>query len=294
MAKQKLCQKNALLLIIPWLAANGIFLAGLTIAPHFARYRTRAAVNRLTFPFRAKTHFIPAPCRGPDWPESTMKYGLPYQIYSPSDHGPANLIPLVVVLHGAGERSDDFVSTPNSLGRFLVHPDVQERYRCVVVQPRCPTRMTWNDPVDCGVGTAVSLLIEETCQQYGIDRNRIYFAGHSMGARGCFEIAREMPGRVAGILAVAGCPDDFDGQRDILTPVWLVTGALDPIAKPQEMQKWFDQINESKGMAHLTILAGMDHNSWEAIEDNPEPFLDWLFQQSLSLSPSAQETTSSD
>lgn len=205
---------------------------------------------------------------------------LPYLFFRP-DLNAEQKAPLVVVLHGSGERGKDGRSQLKAVGTFLVRPSFQSIHPCFVVAPQCPKDLNWHSRGSADVPGAVLGIIDDLIANETVDPSRVYLCGYSMGAFGCWHYLGAMPGRFAGCLAIAGGGNPEDADAIAHTPVWAIHGEDDPVIDVQQSRQMVDAVNSAGGNAKLTILKQCGHHSFQVVKQRPKAYLNWLFDQGL-------------
>ncbi len=197
---------------------------------------------------------------------------LDYLLYLPKDYeaDPAKKWPLVVFLHGAGERGDD-------LEKVKVHgPPMQVEagrdFPFILVSPQCPTDGWWpSEPVHG--------LITEVESTHRVDPDRIYLTGLSMGGYGTWALACERPDRFAAIVPICGGGTPYLMRRLSGMPVWAFHGARDTAVPLEESQRLVDALKKAGNTrVRFTVYPEVGHNSWTAAYDDPELY-HWLLAQ---------------
>ena len=190
--------------------------------------------------------------------------------YLPSDYDvdPQRRWPLLVFLHGAGERGDDLEILKRHGPPKLIEQG--REFPFVIVSPQCPVNERWNL-------YALEALIEQVVRDHRIDPDRVYLTGLSMGGFGVWGLALRHPERYAAVVPICGGGEAryAAALRDL--PVWAFHGDLDPIVPLQRTQEMIDAIRAAGGSPWLTIYPGVAHDSWTPTYDNPEVFA-WLLQ----------------
>lgn len=180
--------------------------------------------------------------------------------------------PLVVFLHGAGERGED-------LEKVKIHgPPMRvgegHSFPFVLVSPQCPAGEWWTEQ-------PVLELIDHLEATYRIDASRIYLTGLSMGGYGTWHFACEAPDRFAAIAPVCGGGTPYKMRWISHLPVWAFHGDADSVVPVEETTRLIaalkKQGNESTKM---TIYPGVAHNSWTETYNNAELY-SWLLSHSL-------------
>ena len=162
-------------------------------------------------------------------------------------------LPLLVYLHGAGERG--LVS--EHLYRHGVPKLIKEgaKFNAVILVPQCPEWAVWDNVVP-----DVKRLIDETMLSYGIKRDRVSITGSSMGGYGTFSMGISYPTLFSGIAPVAGGGMAWRASRLVSTPVIAYHGAADNDVLPVYSSLMTDAVNKAGGKAELNLLDGLGHN----------------------------------
>jgi predicted peptidase len=179
--------------------------------------------------------------------------------------------PLLVFLHGSGERGSDLELVKNHSPftyQNLMKTDV------ALLAPQCPANTWWNT-------NAIYELIQSICKQYNIDKSRIYLTGLSMGGWGTWKLATEHPELFAAVAPVCGVTDtNIFRNIEVLknTPVHIFHGALDDIVSPNRSIDIYQKLRKVNPNCSLSIFPNDNHNSWDSAYSDPK-FYEWLFAQ---------------
>jgi len=209
----------------------------------------------------------------------TVEQRLDYLLFLPKHYASDRVKgwPMILFLHGAGERGSD-------LSRVKVHgpPKLVEQnpdFPFILVSPQCPEGRTWDTAELLG-------LLEEVVAAHNVDTNRVYLTGLSMGGYGTWSLGLEDPERFAAIAPICGggapisvkLADERRKQAVRKLPVWAFHGAKDPVVPLEESQRMVDAIGSiGSDQVKLTVYPDAQHDSWTATYANPE-FFDWLLQ----------------
>lgn len=199
---------------------------------------------------------------------------MDYLLYLPQDYEQRESWPLLLFLHGAGERGDDLelVKKHGPPKRIAEGKD----FPFVVVSPQCPKERWW-EPVE------LVALLDEIVEGYKIDEERISVTGLSMGGFGTWRMAAYVPDRLAAIAPICGGGETYWTRRFAHLPVWAFHGAKDPAVPPERSKEMVEALRENGGTPKLTIYPEAGHDSWTETYDNPE-FYEWLLEQKRSPS----------
>lgn len=185
-----------------------------------------------------------------------------------ADH-PGDRYPLVIFLHGSGERGVD-LSLVHFWGprKYLeAHPDM----KCILVSPQCLPNQRWRA---CDVND----LLDEVITKYRVDADRVYLTGLSMGGYGTWTTAIEHPERFAAIAPICGGGDPKKAYRLKDVPTWVFHGAKDYVVPIRNDREMVDALKAASGDVRFTIYPETGHASWIEAYNTPE-FYTWLFSQ---------------
>ena len=196
---------------------------------------------------------------------------LNYLLYLPSGYGQDTSMrwPLILFLHGAGERGSDLEKV-KAYGPPRLVSEGQE-LPFIIVSPQAPERTTW-DP------DALNALLDEIVGHYAVDEGRIYLTGVSMGGAGAWRLASAYPERFAAIAPICGVGDPSTARRLATIPTWVFHGAKDDLVPLQASQEMVDALREVGNAAKFTIYPDAGHDSWTPTYNNPALF-DWFLNQ---------------
>jgi len=194
---------------------------------------------------------------------------MDYLLYLPRDYDQQDKWPLLLFLHGAGERGDqlDLVrqhGPPRLIGEGREFP-------MIVVSPQCPKERWWQ-PTD------LTVLIDEIVRTHHVDEDRIYVTGLSMGGFGTWSLAAYTPHRFAAIAPICGGGEAYWTRSFAHLPVWVFHGAKDQAVPLERSEQMVEALKRYNGNVKLTIYPDAEHDSWTETYNNPE-FYTWLLQQ---------------
>jgi predicted peptidase len=219
-----------------------------------------------------------------------------YQVYVPADFTPNKKWPIILFLHGAGERGDDGEQqTQVGLGPAIrQHP---ERFPCIVVFPQCRYNNVWFGDME----TQALQALEQSIKEFNGDAQRVYLTGISMGGYGTWYLAARHPQKFAAIAPVCGGvvpppmfpfppaaaahvptekPYETIAQRIGKTPAWIFHGDADPTIPATESRQMAAALEKLGGNVKYTEYEGVNHNSWDRAYAEPE-LVPWLLSHRL-------------
>lgn len=197
---------------------------------------------------------------------------MDYLLFLPQDYDKKASWPLMLFLHGAGERGDNI-----DLVKVHGPPKIVEAekdFPFVLVSPQCKSKRWWQP-------TELTALLDEIVENYKVDQDRIYVTGLSMGGFGTWSLAAYTPDRFAAIVPICGGGEPYRTKRYPHLPVWVFHGAKDTVVPPERSQEMVDAIEKHDGNVKLTIYPEAGHNAWTETYDNPDLY-EWLLQQKRS------------
>ena len=202
--------------------------------------------------------------------EQTVR--LRYLLFLPQDYGTGigEKWPLILYLHGVGERGDD-------LELVNIHgiPKIVERqpdFPFIALSPQCPNETTWWDH-----HLTLKGLLDEIVANYAVDEARIYLTGLSMGGYGTWGLATAYSKLFAAIAPIcgSGLPEFAFQLKDV--PVWAFHGADDDLVELEAGQRMVDALRACGGNVRFTVYPGVGHDSWPPTYDNPALY-EWLLK----------------
>lgn len=182
--------------------------------------------------------------------------------------------PLVIFLHGSGERGSDLEKVKMHGPPKLIAAG--QKFPAVIASLQCPAKELWNQH---GVKAVTDHLIKTE----RIDTRRVYLTGLSMGGFGTWETAFEYPDTYAAIAPICGGAGVrwVQAERLKTMPAWIFHGDKDGAVPVEFSHKIHDALKKIGTPVKLTIYPGVGHDSWTQTYDNPE-FWQWLFAQKRS------------
>lgn len=193
-----------------------------------------------------------------------------FLLYTPKGNSEKNKSPLIIFLHGMGERGDNIANV-----KKWGPPKIAEKtpdFQFMVVSPQCSKDKNgkgWWSSED------LSLLLDYVKKTYHVDENRIYLTGLSMGGFGTWKFAADKPGEFAAIAPVCGGGNPKDAAKYGQLPIWVFHGDADDRVKIESSQKMVDAIKSVKGNVKFTIYPGVGHNSWSKTYSNTKLY-EWF------------------
>ena len=207
-----------------------------------------------------------------------------YLLFLPQgyDAKQTNRWPVIVFLHGAGERGTNvWAATIHGPTKFIEkNPD----FPFILVTPLCPSGHKWSDEMVLGI-------LDSVIAKYAVNTNRIYLTGLSMGGYGTWSLATTYPERFAAVAPICGGEGNIGVALTMADkekapalkklPIWAFHGAKDNIIAWEESQRMVELLKQ-KGNSDVrfTLYPEATHNSWTATYDNPELY-EWFLKHEL-------------
>jgi predicted peptidase len=214
---------------------------------------------------------------------------LPYRLLKPLDYDAHQKYPLVLFLHGAGERG-----LKNDLqlihgGRNFVDESMRRRHPAFILAPQCPGEKRWVEvpwdarshkmPAEPSESLRVLFeLISALQKEFSIDEGRVYGVALSMGGFGVWDILQRKPELLSAAVIICGGGDPAYVERFKSTPVWAFHGADDPVVTVERSRDMVNTLRAVGGRPVYTEYEGVQHDSWTRTFDNRLVW-DWLFVQ---------------
>lgn len=211
-----------------------------------------------------------------------------YQVYVPSDYDPDRASPVVLFLHGAGERgSDGLFQTEIGLGSAIRR--FADRFPTIAVFPQVPLGSNWVETADVAMAA-----LENTEAEFNTDPDRVYLTGLSMGGNGTWYLAYTRPERWAAVVPICGfvtpfgdwpavAPDAADPYEAVAealadVPVWIFHGADDMVVSVEEARRMQQALQDAGAPVTYSEFEGVGHDSWTPAYRSPD-LATWLFDQ---------------
>lgn len=215
---------------------------------------------------------------------------LGYRFLAPEVLKEGETYPLVLFLHGAGERGDDNEKQLIHVVQELAKSPMREQHPCFVVAPQCPADNRWvevdwsEDEHEMPVQTSRPLkatleLLEELQQEFPIDPKRIYICGLSMGGFGTWDAIQRHPKKFAAAIPICGGGDPAHADKIDQIPIWVFHGDEDGAVKVKRSRTMVDALRQQGSDVIYTEYPGVGHNCWAQTAENRLVW-DWLFAQS--------------
>ncbi|MBV9987532.1 MAG: prolyl oligopeptidase family serine peptidase [Chitinophagaceae bacterium] len=207
-----------------------------------------------------------------------------------SDYNNLQKYPLVIFLHGSGERgSDNEAQLKWGVGNFATD-EWMKLHPAIVIAPQCPENMQWaNISIDANRNpillptpskpmSALIELIEQFKTNKMVDTNRIYITGLSMGGYGTYDAIERYPNLFAAAVPVCGAGDTSRAASIKHIPIWIFHGADDAAVNPDYSFKMLDALKKAGARPGFTQYPNVGHFSWIGAYSDAM-MVDWLFRQ---------------
>lgn len=204
----------------------------------------------------------------------------PAVVYVPDGYDPDEDWPLVVFLHGMGERgSDGWRQTEVGIGKAIRwNPD---RFPCLVVMPQCSRTTVWSaqdNERGASAWSHIDAAIDYVTERYTVDEDRVALTGLSMGGYGAFAYGAEHIDRFSALMPICGGGDPGNADALAKAPMWIFHGGADPVVNPEQSRRMLKAVEEAGGDVRYTEYPGVSHNSWDKAYGDEEA-IEWLLAQ---------------
>ena len=202
---------------------------------------------------------------------AARSFSLRYVVYLPEGYAATiKSWPLVLYLHGSGERGTDRQALER---QGLPKLAAGKSFPFILVAPQIPEGQVWNEE-------PLTYLLDELETTLWVDRDRIYLTGISMGAFGAWDLATATPDRFAALLVISGGgnPVEVCQLKDV--PVWIVHGRQDDVIPVSWSEALARRLELCGGNVKLTIHPDAGHDAWSRTYEDPA-VIEWLLAQRL-------------
>lgn len=221
-----------------------------------------------------------------------------YQVFVPADFDSHKKWPVILSLHGVGDRGNDGLRETDIGIAHAIRLDAS-RFPVIVVMPQCRKDKRW---INLDMQAQALSALDHAVKEFHGDVSRLYLTGLSMGAYGLWDMTAKYPGKFAAYIPISGgifgpakVPDALVGlaadpkvqdpyaetaRRIGSTPVWMFHGSADGTVPVEESRKMAKALQAAKANVRYTEYAGVGHDAWDKAYAEPE-LIPWLLSQSL-------------
>lgn len=222
---------------------------------------------------------------------------LPYRLLLPKDYDASKKYPLILFLHGSGERGDDNEAQLMHGSNLFLRDSIRSNYPAIVVFPQCSANSYWSNvnivvdstakkrnfqfTTDRKPTKAMNLLIkflDDLEHNYKINSKQRYIGGLSMGGMGTFELVRRKPKYFAAAFPICGGANPETAKKLTKVKWWVFHGAKDDVVPPINSELMVDALKKKEVDVKFTVYPNANHNSWDSAFAEPD-LLHWLFSQ---------------
>ncbi|MBY0588576.1 dienelactone hydrolase family protein [bacterium] len=203
-----------------------------------------------------------------------------YVIYTPPAFDTNETYPLVLFLHGSGERGTD---NRKQIAVGLAPALKEDPSRCPAIVLFPQAESTSRIPIEVWAptqpdGQRALAIVEETTKSYKIDPDRVYLTGLSMGGMGAWRMGAADPDRWAAMVPICGGGNSGKADQLIHLPIWCFHGGADRTVPAQFSRQMIQAVQKAGGMPKYTEYEGVGHNSWDRAYREPDLWK-WLLAQ---------------
>ena len=218
---------------------------------------------------------------------------LPYRILYPANYDKNKKYPLLLFLHGAGERGKDNEKQLGHGAKLFITEENRKNFPAIVVLPQCPEESFWAvTKIDRSVQplkidfdytaqpnwplAAANELVKKIINEGSVDKSKVYISGLSMGGMGTFESVYRNPDLYAAALPICGGGDvkNYD-KRVTKTAFWVFHGAADAVVDVKLSREMVDKLKALKAEVKYSEYPGVNHNSWDNAFAEKD-YLSWM------------------
>lgn len=228
--------------------------------------------------------------------ETKDGHTLPYQILYPKNYDRTQKYPIVLLLHGSGERGNDNQKQLTHGSKLFLNDENRVKFPAIVVFPQCAADSYWmsgqidrtKQPIELSFDypkkpnwplQAVVDLVKNITKEEAVDKKRIYITGLSMGGMGTFELLSRYPKLFAAAAPICGGGSlELTKKYAKRVPIWIFHGAIDGAVKVQYSRDIYAALQANAANVKYTEYPNVNHDSWNNAFAEAE-FLPWMFAQ---------------
>lgn len=200
---------------------------------------------------------------------SERYYNFKYVQYLPKNYDGTKKYPLVLYLHGTGQRGDN-VEDVTKHGYMRYVREENKEFPFIIISPQCPSEKYWG----CYTESLIAFL-DYICEDLFVDESKIYLTGNSMGGTGTWMLAMAAPEKFAAIAPICASGICWNAEPLKEIPIYMYHGDCDEVVPIYESMTMLKNVNKIGGNAKLKICYGVGHNAWDyAYTDNE--LIEWM------------------
>lgn len=219
---------------------------------------------------------------------------LRYRMLTPEGYNPHKRYPLIVFLHGSGERGNDNEAQLKHGGFLFLKDSIRQGFPAIVIFPQCPgdsswapiklqrdtsgkiTGMLFNGPQPVP-GQLVKALVDQLLAEHKVDSKRIYLGGLSLGGMGTWDLLARYPKVWAAAFPICGAGNVKTVSQFSHVPIWIFHGGADPVVPVQFSRDYYAALQAAHAEVKYSEYPGVGHNSWDNAFAEPT-LVPWLFE----------------
>ena len=220
---------------------------------------------------------------------------LPYRILYPANYDKTKKYPLLLFLHGGGERGSDNEKQLAWGAKLFITEESRKNFPAIIIFPQCPEDSYWaastidrtTTPYKIQFDytkdapwalTASNELVKTMIKEGTVEKKQVYITGLSMGGMGTFESVYRYPDLYAAALPICGGGDTKQYDKRIAKiPFWIFHGSADAVVDPQLSRDMVEKLKSLKADVKYTEYPGVNHNSWINAFAEPD-YLSWMLK----------------
>ncbi|MEX0314478.1 MAG: prolyl oligopeptidase family serine peptidase [Allomuricauda sp.] len=221
---------------------------------------------------------------------------IPYRILLPKNFDPSEKYPLILFLHGSGERGSDNEAQLVHGSKLFLKEEVRNNFKAIVVFPQCKAQSSWaridvegdfpnrefifyEDAEPTKDMLLLEGLLKHLKKAYKLDKKRIYVGGLSMGGMGTFELVKRNPKVFAAAFPICGGANPEISNKLKKPHWWVFHGSADQVVPEKYSAQMVDALKTKGINVTYSVYEGVGHNSWDNAFAEPE-LLSWIFSKS--------------
>ncbi len=221
---------------------------------------------------------------------------LPYRILLPEDFDATKKYPLLLFLHGSGERGNDNEAQLVHGSSLFLKEEIRDNYKAIVVFPQCAAGSSWakldvegefpnrdfifyEDAEPTKDMLLLEGLLKHLKKAYKLDKNRMYVGGLSMGGMGTFELVRRNPKVFAAAFPICGGANPKISKELRKPHWWVFHGDADEVVLEKYSENMVTAMKQQGINVKYSVYKGVGHNSWDNAFAEPD-LVSWLFSKS--------------
>jgi len=219
---------------------------------------------------------------------------MPYRLLLPEHYEQGKKYPMILFLHGSGEKGNDNAKQLVHGGTLFLRDSLRKKYPAIVLIPQCPQKSNWVDDkrIKDSAGKYILImaphlkptaamvvlqkLVKNIIRNYPVNKKQLYVGGLSLGGMGTYDIVKRNPKLFVAAFPMCGAVDAVAAPKYKHVNWWIFHGANDRNVSPEFDKNLVYDMQQINIPVKYTLYPNTGHGCWDKAFDEPNLF-NWMF-----------------